>query len=151
MKKIKKWLKRYLPAEIIGTIFALVASLGVYSLTKNDVLAAIAGAWSETIGFFGTMIIREVRHSQKEHREENKNYSIFSFIKDARSIIFEFGFSEILDTWLIRPFTMYIFPLIIPNRPIGVLVGKLAADIIYYAPAIVSYELQQMHKNRKRS
>lgn len=149
--KIKKWLKRYLPAEIVGTIFAMVFSLGTYSLTKNDVLSAIAGAWSETVGFFGTMIIREVRHTRREHKEKNIPYTFLSFFKNCRDIIFEFGFSEILDTYAIRPFTMYIFPIIIGQRVIGVLVGKLAADVFYYAPAIISYELQQWHKNKKKS
>ncbi len=149
--KIKKWLKRYLPAEIVGTIFAVFFSLTTYKVTKNDVLAAIAGAWMETIGFFGTMIIREVLHNRKECKAQNKKYTFAAFLKTVRDIVFEFGFSEILDTYAVRPFMLYIFPIIIGERAIGVLVGKFAADIIYYGPAIISYELQQRYKNRKKS
>ncbi len=151
MHRLKKWFKRYFLAEIVGTVFALVSSLGVYSFTKNNVLAALAGAWLETIGFFGTMIIRDIIHSKIEHRESNMRYTLFSFLKNARDIVFEFGFSEIMDTWAIRPFMMYLFPLIIPNRILGVLVGKLVSDVIYFAPAIIVFELREKQKRKKEA
>ncbi len=149
--KLKKWFKRYIYAEIVGTIFALFFSLTTYSLTKNDILAAIAGAWSETIGFYGVIVIREIRSSKKEHGDKNKRYTLFSFIKNIRDLALEFGLAETLDTYIIRPFMMYIFPIILGERVIGILVGKLAADVFFYAPAIITYELQQKHKNKKKS
>ncbi len=151
MEKLKKWIRRYILAEIIATTVALAFSLGVYSLTKSNILSALAGSWSETIAFFGTMIIKDIINSKKEHKENNLRYNFVSFFKNARDIVFEFGFSEILDTWALRPFFMYLFPLIIPNRAIGILVGKLVSDIIYYGPAIIIFELRERRKNKLKA
>jgi hypothetical protein len=149
--KIKNWIKRYGPAEIIGTVCAVFFSVLAYSLTKNNIIAALAGAWSETIAFFGTMIVREVYDTKKEYKEKNKQYTVTTLLKNIRDIVFEFGFSEILDTYAVRPYMMYIFPIILGNRIVGVLVGKIISDLIYYGPAIISYELRQKYKNRKKS
>jgi hypothetical protein len=40
---------------------------------------------------------------------------------------------------------MYIFPIIIGQFSIGILVGKIVADIIFYIPTIIAYELRKKH------
>jgi hypothetical protein len=68
-----------------------------------------------------------------------------SFFRDIRNIILEFGFSEILDSLFIRPFMMYIFPILIGNVELGIFAGKIAADIVFYVPTIFAYELRKKH------
>ncbi len=150
-KKIKAWIKRYLRAEIAGTISAIFFATLVFSFTKNEILAAYAGTWGENLGFYGVMITRNINASKKHHKNKNKHYSFFSLLVDIRNIILEFGPSEILDTFIIRPLMMYIFPKLIGDRYIGILLGKIAADIIFYIPTIISYELQQNYKKRRNN
>ena len=57
-------------------------------------------------------------------------------------MVLEFGTAEFLDSFVIRPFTMYIFPLLTHNLVLGLLVGKFVADIIFYIPTIIAYELR---------
>jgi hypothetical protein len=60
-----------------------------------------------------------------------------------RGVVAEFGVAEVTDTVFLRPLLMYAFvgPLgaLIP----GVIVGKLAADVVFYGLAIPAYELRE--------
>ena len=143
--KIKKWLKRYLPAEIFGTLSAIAGAGLAYSMTNNGIISAYAGTISENVGFYGYMLIKEVYDSKIHHKNNNRKYTFTSFLKNARNLILEFGLAEIFDSLLLRPFFMYLFPLIIGNFALGIFVGKIVADITFYIPAIIAYELRKKH------
>ena len=55
--------------------------------------------------------------------------------------VVEFGPAEIVDTVLIRPAAMFLASLATGNVIVGVLIGKVAADIVFYGLAITSYEV----------
>ena len=143
--KIKEWIKRYLPAEIVATFTAILISTIVYLLTKNPIITALAGTWGENLGYYGFLSIREVVQSKKQHKLDNKRYGVLSFFKNIRNLVLEFGFSEILDSFLIRPFAMYTFLLLVGNPQLGIFLGKISADIIFYIPTIIAYELRKKH------
>jgi hypothetical protein len=140
--KAKKWLKRFLPAEFTGTITAVAASYIAHHVTRNLIVAAFAGSIGETLGFYTTIIIQDVRIEQRKLRSANKTFSFKAFAYILRNILFDFGFAEIIDSLFIRPFCMYIFPVWIKNYPIGILAGKIASDICFYVPVILAYELR---------
>jgi hypothetical protein len=148
--KAKKWLKRFLPAEIFGTITAVAASSVAYHVRKNLVIAAYAGSVGETLGFYSTIIIQDVLIEQQKSKSANKNLSFKNFIYILRNILFDFGFAEVIDSLFIRPFCMYIFPVWIKNYPIGILAGKIASDICFYIPVILAYELRIFFSARKK-
>ncbi len=143
--KFKEWSKRYIPAEIFCAITALLSAGIVFFFTKNHIAAAYAGTWGENLGFYSFIAIRDIYHSKKHHKKNNKKYGFSSFVKNLRNLFLEFGFSEIFDSFLIRPFFMYIFPIMLNNFLIGILLGKLAADIIFYIMTISAYELKKKH------
>ncbi|MFH1127128.1 MAG: hypothetical protein ABIG84_01955 [archaeon] len=143
--KLKEWIKRYLPAEIAGMISALTGAGVAYMLTDNLIVVALAGVWSETIGYYAFISIRDIAHSRKHHRINNKKYGLISFLKNIRNLIIEFGFSETLDSFFIRPFFMYVFPIILGNVLLGVFIGKISADVVFYIPTITAYELRKKH------
>jgi hypothetical protein len=147
--KIRFWVKRYLPAEILCTFTAMISATLAYSLTKNDILTALAGTWGENIGFYAVNVGRDIYVSQKNHKKNNKIYTFESFIENIKNAVLEFGPAEIIDSFLSRPFMMYIFPKITGNVQLGIFAGKIAADIIIYLPIILSYEVQQTIKSRK--
>ena len=97
------------------------------------------------LNLYGFLSTNEILTSRKKHKKDNKKYNFVSFLKNIRNLILEFGVSEVLDSFLVRPFTMYIFPLLIGNLQLGILVGKLAADVIFYIPTIIAYELRKKH------
>ena len=144
-KKIIEWLKRYGPAEIFATIGALIGAFSVFALSKNQIISAYAGMIGENIGYYGTLIFSDALKSIRIHKKKKTKYGFRTIAEDARNIILEFGFSEALDSLLVRPFCMYIFPVILNNYGIGIIIGKIVADVIFYIPTIISYELRKKH------
>jgi len=144
-KKIKEWLKRYLIAEIACLITALIASFLAIFLTGNRIIIAYAGTFGENIGFYGTISTRDIIRSIREHKSVSKTYGINSFLKNLRNLLVEFGPSEALDSFVVRPFCLYIFPLLLGSFAVGIVVGKLVADVVFYAFTIIAYELRKKH------
>ncbi len=143
--KFKKWIKRYLPAEILGTLTAIILATAVSFVTENVLIIALVSTWSENLGFYGTMIFQEVKESVQKHRKMNKHYGLVSFGKSLRNIFLEFGVSETVDSLFLRPAVMFFTVTNIGNLQLGVLVGKVIADIIFYIPVIIIYELRKKH------
>lgn len=124
------WLRRYLPAELICTPTALLCAWLATTLTGSLAMAAVAGTWGENLGFYGVMLARELARR-----------GLRALPAALCDLALEFGPAEALDSILLRPALMYIGMQLAPSPAIGFVAGKLAADLIFYVPAIVSYEL----------
>lgn len=149
-KKAKEWLKRYLPSEIAAIVAAFGASYIAYHLSGgNKVVTAVAGAWSENFSFFSVIIARDTRAAWRKNRRAGKSFGFKDFFKILGHIFVEFGFAEAFDALFFRPFFMYIFPVLLKNYPLGILAGKIAADITFYIPAILAYELKKKYMGKK--
>lgn len=144
-QKLKDWLRRYLPAEIFGTITALTAASMVHFCTHSDLASAFAGTWGENFGYYGFILFREVRASRRQHQKKSNRYGSISFFKNLRNLILDFGIAEWIDSGLLRPFFMYAFPRVLGNFALGITVGKIAADIAFYIGVIIAYELRKKH------
>jgi len=140
--RVKEWIKRFLPAEIFGSLLAVTASYITLHLTGNKILAAYAGAIGDTTGFYTTIIIQGSVAHRASLKNENKSFTLLSFLYVFKNMLIEFGPAEILDSLFLRPFFMYIFPVLLHNYPLGVLTGKIASDISFYIPVIISHELR---------
>ncbi len=143
--KIREWLRRYGPSEIIGTVAALVAATATMLVTQNSIAAAFAGTWGENAGYYGSMLYSESRKDHHKHKAAGTNYGLKGFSKTLHGIAIEFGPAEILDSFAVRPFCMFLFPKIISNFQFGIFAGKLAADIVFYIPTIAIYEIKKKH------
>ena len=149
-KKAKEWLRRYLPSEIAAIIAAFGASYIAFQLSGgNKVVTAVAGAWSENLSFFSVIIFRDARSAWRQRREKGKPFHFKDFLKILGHIFVEFGFAEVFDVLFFRPFFMYFFPILLGNYPLGILAGKIAADITFYVPAIMAYELKKKYMGKK--
>jgi hypothetical protein len=142
--KTREWLKRYIPAEILGTICALIAASVVYSNTHSYISAAASGWFGEGVGFYGYFITFELLSNSKRY----ENHTLFKKIRLAvgaasTNLIIEFIPAEILDNFIIRPYLMFIVPQYIKPYALGFLVGKFGADILFYLLAIVGYETRK--------
>ena len=146
-EKFKEWAKRYVPAEVLAVIGALIGATLIYFLTNNRIFAAYGGAIGENIGYYSLIISKDIRRSVEMHRNKKLKYGVKSFLKDLRNILVEFGFSETLDSFIIRPFAMYIFPIILGSYSLGIIIGKFVADITFYMPTIIFYEFRKKYFN----
>jgi len=116
-----------------------------FALTENKVIMAYAGALGEGLGFYAWIIGRDIIQSQKHHRQNGVKYGMKSLMKNFRNIIVEFGFAELLDSFIVRPALMYYFSIKIQNLQLAILIGKLSADVLFYLPTIISYELRKKY------
>jgi len=148
-KKIKEWLSRYLPAEIIGTITALIAACVTQFFYQNLVFTAYIGSFGEAFGFYSTILIRNILTENKKHKIEKKVFSFSDFTKIVAHIVLEFGPAGIIDGLILRPFFMYLFPVILKNFTLGIFIGKITGDFTFYFLVILSYEMKNRIKNKK--
>jgi hypothetical protein len=143
--KMEDWVQRYLPAEMISIITTLLfASVARYT-TQSYLIAAIAGTFGENVGYYGFLTFQEIRNSKKHHRKTHKKYGIMAFLKNIRDLILEFGFAEWVDSGFVRPLFLYVLPKALGNFTVGVVVAKLAADLVFYCLIITAYELRKKY------
>ena len=142
--RLRRWLRRYGPAEVTGIATALLGSYGIHALTGNEVAAAFGGALGETIGFYGVIVSREIRSDAAAARAAGLRYGPRAWLKTTTNLLMEFGGAEVLDSAVIRPVAMGFFTRLW-GRALGIPVGKLAADVTFYVPVIFVYEWRRRH------
>ncbi len=143
--KIKEWVRRYLVGEILSTVLSLATAWFINRTTEDNVLAAFVGSAMASISFYGIIAYSDVRKSLKHHRKHAMRYGFVAYFKDLRNLIIEFGPSEILDVLAVRPFFMYLMPKVMGEFVLGTFVGKMIADVVFFIPAVVMYEVRKKH------
>lgn len=142
--KTKEWVRRYITAEILGTIGALIAAWLFFNHTHSYIIAAAAGWVGEGVGFYGYFISTELLLNNKKYHKYSLVKRITTVIAVASTNLFvEFAPAEVLDNFLIRPFFMFLIPQYVHPYPIGFLVGKFSADLIFYMFAVIGYETRK--------
>jgi hypothetical protein len=137
--KARDWLTRYGLAECAGVTCALITSAIVRRLTSNPVAAAYAAAWGETLGYSAVIAGRDAVADMRGARRARTNWGARSMGRLLAGWGVEFGPAGLLDTLLTRPACMGLgIRLLGPVR--GLVLGKLAADILFYVPVILMYE-----------
>lgn len=124
------WVARYLPAEIAGTAALVIAGLVITIWTDHPGAVAVAGLVGETIGFYAVLsvaVLLEQRRLGHSHRA--------ALARTGMLLAAEFGAAEVLDTFLVRPAALVAGVWLLGDPLWGLLVGKIAADIIFYAVA----------------
>jgi hypothetical protein len=133
--RVRVWTYRYLPAEVAGTSAALGAAL--IAASEGVASAVVAATWAEGIAFYAFVTGREL------HRDRGPWRSPGAIARALRNVIAEFGVAEAADGILVRPALMYAFVDPLGGLIPGVIAGKLAADLVFYALAVPAYELRE--------
>lgn len=141
--KIKEWIKRYGVAEVISLTLTVLSAWLAFKLTNSKITTALVGTWVGNIVYFGTILTADILLAKKQLKEIGKDYSLETFYKNSRALLVEFGIAELFDSLFIRPALMYYLPIWMNNLSVGVVLAKLLADVTFYIPAIVSYELSK--------
>jgi hypothetical protein len=139
-KKVFEWIKRYLPAEIFAYIGAFGAGFFAKAVFDTPLVVAFFATWAENLFYYGKIVFSEI----KILKQKNLPINLSTIIKLLRNIILEFGVGEYLDSFVFRPLLMYWVPLQFTNFALGLLIAKISADIIFYIPTIIFYELRKI-------
>ena len=140
--KATKWLRRFLPAEVVGTLIALVCTYVTMQFTDNRVTIAYAASIAETASFYLTIITTDILLARKKLKAENRTLTWKGALSLLKNMLIDFGLAELADSFVIRPFFMYIFPLWLGNYVWGTIAGKIASDIVFYVPVIIAAEIR---------
>ena len=141
--KINEWLKRYLPAEIISMILTMVSAELTFVYTENKLTTAIIATVIGNTAYFGCILLTDILATSRQCVINQQAYTSVIFLKNIRALCVEFGIAEVFDTLLVRPFLMYYLPILLNSLPWGTFLAKLIADVTFYIPAIISYEVSK--------
>jgi len=143
--KLAEWLKRYLPAEVLSTLVTLLAAWLAHKQGGSVLAVALISTWSGNITYFGYILIADILRSVAAVKKAGEKYTLASATVNLRSLVIEFGLAEALDSLLIRPLVMYYVPYMLSDFNTGIIVAKLSADVIFYIPAIIGYEMNKKY------
>lgn len=141
--RLREWLRRYLPAELLSVLATLAAAGLAMRATHSGVRAALAGTWAGNVAYFGLLLAQDVRLARRARRQRGQGYTWRTLGHNLRALAVEFGAAEVLDSFLIRPALMYYLPRWLGHFSAGIVAAKLLADVTFYIPAILSYELSK--------
>jgi hypothetical protein len=130
-----QWLGRYAPAEAAAILGAVLAA-GAVDLFASAAATALAGAIGETVAFYAVIVIRDLRRRPGHPGRRVTRRTL-------RNLLLEFGPAELLDTAVVRPLAMYAGVILVGNALAGVVLGKIAADVVFYTLAIIGYEISK--------
>jgi hypothetical protein len=144
-KKFREWARRYLPAEVVSLIATLLSAWLAHRSGGGAVAIALISTWGGNIAYYGYILTADIRRSLNAHRQSNTPYTRKSAAVDIRSLIVEFGLGEVVDSLFIRPGIMYYVPTLVHNFAAGILLAKLTADVCFYVPTIIGYEMNKKY------
>jgi hypothetical protein len=142
--KLREWGRRYLLAEIVGTIAALSAALTVHAATGSLASAALAGSVAESIAYYSVVLRRTLPELFARHAGHRPVRRLLRTGRDLVTEVSDFLAAELADTLLVRPGLIYLAAGWAGSGVVwGLLIGKLLADVGFYAVVIPSYELRK--------
>ncbi len=145
VRSCKQLVAKYGPAEILGTVAAMAWGYGVYHLTWDKLLAGIAWAWAENIGYY-SYNCRVERRSQSNFWHRGWKRIWMTIV----GVLTEFGVGEAFDSLLVRPACMYFATVYIQPYGLWLLIWKIAADVVFYVPTTIAYRLKFNFQLRKK-
>lgn len=134
----KEWFDRYKYAEIAATSAALASSQ--FSRIFDGLTTAYLITFAEYLAFYGVIILMAHQKLAITNKSLDKKTPFKEIFFLIRNLLIEFGYPAILDFFFIRPFCMYWMPILTGNYFMGIILGKITADSIFYGLAIVNYE-----------
>jgi hypothetical protein len=147
--RVRDWLRRYGVAEVAGVCIALLAAWLADALGAPLIVVAYAAAVGENIGFYGTIVSRQMAFDRRRAALAGEQYSAPHLWRTTRELLLEFGPAELLDSLVIRPLAMGLGVRLL-GESVGIVAGKLAADVTFYLPVILTYEMRQHARKNAR-
>jgi hypothetical protein len=68
---------------------------------------------------------------------------VLAALRVVRNLALEFGVAELLDSFLVRPAAMFAMIRMTGSLPLGLVFGKVTADLVFNCAAIGAYEARK--------
>jgi hypothetical protein len=150
-QRVRWWFGRYAPAEVAATFGALLAG-GAANLAGSTAATVYAATFGEFVAFYGVIIWRDLIRRDLARQDLARQDLARRDLSGGRAregrpwwrfaaLLLEFGPAELLDALIVRPLAMYLAATMVGNLLLGIVIGKVAADVVFYAVAIAGHEL----------
>lgn len=137
LRRVGFWVRRYLPAEVVGTTALYLASWFAMVGGGGPIVIAYAATIGESIGFYAML-------GARIHGEQRRMDPAMSpWLRLRRTVLLlaaECGPAELLDTVLARPMLLVAGMYLLPSGW-DLLAGKIAADLVFYILSGVCFTL----------
>lgn len=130
------WLRRYLPAEVVGTAAMLAAGALAAAMTASPGWIAVAALVGEIVGFYAVLAVVILLEQSRVAPSRASAIRRTSLL-----LVAEFGVAEVLDTLLIRPAALMLGVWVLRDPMWGLLVGKIVADVVFYLLAAGAFSV----------
>jgi hypothetical protein len=156
-------IKRYGPAEALGTITAAIGVAIATAVFDSPVWVAVIGTLSENVGFYSVILYKEFHAASKHLAVDGNTPSWRSRLKVLGSTCVTFGVAESVDSLFSRPALLGLGG--IAGELLGQMAGgsgqvamgvgaflcKFAADIVYYSMLEIQGAAVRTISEEKRS
>jgi hypothetical protein len=146
-ERAREWFRRYALGEVVGLGFAMGSAWLIQAATDSDVATAFGASIGESFGYYGTIVVREMVQEAYAAGSRRAPYGFRQMAGTWRALVLEFGPAELVDVLLIRPSAMWLGQEML-DLPLGILTGKLVADLAFYASVIMMYEIRKARDPR---
>src|SRR5215203_4231765 len=106
--KLREWRRRYLLAEVTGTLCALVAAVAVEAGTGSAASAALAASLAETAGFYAVIFRQTIPPLYRVHAGLGPVRRLCRTCRHGAAEASDFAVAELADTLLLRPGLIYL-------------------------------------------
>jgi hypothetical protein len=128
------WLRRYLVAEIASVAGLLLCARLAAAWSWPAPMLAVLATIVSGIGFYGVLALGV-------HAEQRRAGAARPRRRTLVLLIAEFGPAELLDSLLVRPTAIWLALAVISTDGAAVIVGKVAADVVFYAAAAAAFAI----------
>lgn len=137
-RRVLRWLLRYGPAEVAGSLAAILTLVAADGATGSAATAAYAAVVAECLVYYGSTFLRDWMRPDCDGAGSHAR-TIGRPFRVARRLLQEFGAAEVLDLLVFRPLCLGV-GLEVVGGAVGAFAGKMAADLAFYAQVLTMYE-----------
>lgn len=128
------WLRRYLVAEVASVAGLLLCAWLAAAWSWPAPMLAVLATIVSGIGFYGVLALGV-------HGEQRRAGAARPRRRTLVLLIAEFGPAELLDSLLVRPTAIWHALALISTDGVAVIVGKVAADVVFYGAAGAAFAI----------
>jgi len=136
-EKILPITERYGIAYVSGVFAAIIGAALSYYLTMNEIFSAYSAAFFDGLAFYTIMALKIRKETIERIDESYKNVNS----KTISNMVFEFLPAFIVSSGLTKPLAI-LFGITFFGNGLGVFVGKILGDIIYYSIAFTFFHIR---------
>jgi len=143
--RLHDWIARYGFAELAGIACAFLGSVLVRRVTGSGIAAAYGAAWGESLGYSSVIVTRDFLTESRAARAAEQRFSARRASGVVGGLLAEFGPAALLDSFVTRPLAMGVAVHLL-GLELGIVTGKIVADVLFYVPVILVYERRTRSK-----